>query len=133
MGTAASAWDQKNRQNRQAGRGSFEPAQWADVDAGVLLRAVAAVAEYGGAIRFGYTRDGGAFAIGIYGDGPPRTVYLRPSDDVVGWLERLADDAKDFRPNPLRESAPRASSDVGEPASATSRPSSRARGQHRFR
>lgn len=64
-------------------------ADWASVDAEKVIRAIAAVGAAGGAIRFGYTRDGGAYAIGIMGDGDPYTEYLRPSDDVGEYLDVL--------------------------------------------
>ena len=36
----------------------------------------------GGAIRFGYTRDGGAYAVGLYYGGETCTEYIRPGEDV---------------------------------------------------
>lgn len=64
-------------------------ADWTAVNAEWLRAAVAQIAAEGGAIRLGYTRDLGAYSIGIYGDGEPYTDYLRPSEDVDAYLERL--------------------------------------------
>lgn len=67
-------------------------ADYKELDAGRVMRAIEIVTANGGAIRLGKTRDGGAFAIGVYGDSPePYTDYLRPTDDVVRYLEELAE------------------------------------------
>lgn len=71
--------------------GSGEVADWASVDAATIRATVAVVALTGGAIRFGYSRDGGAYAVGIYGDGEPYTIYARPFEDVNGILEDIAE------------------------------------------
>lgn len=66
-------------------------ADWASVDADLLRAVVAAVAAKDGALRLGYTSDGGCYAIGIYGDGAPYTEYVRPKDDVEGFLGELGE------------------------------------------
>lgn len=64
-------------------------ADWAGVSPELLQRLVCVVAFMGGAVRFGYSRDGGAFSIGIYGDGEPYTEY-RPGDvELDDWLQGL--------------------------------------------
>lgn len=62
-------------------------ADWGGADAELLRRVIEAVTLGGGAIRFGYSKDGGAYGIGIYGDGEPFTEYLPATADVDGWLE----------------------------------------------
>ncbi len=64
-------------------------ADWSRVDAAAMRAAVARSSACGGALRFGYTRDGGAYAIGIYGLGAPYTAYLRPSDDMEAFLREI--------------------------------------------
>lgn len=65
-------------------------ANWATVDAMSVLECISKVAAGGGAIRFGYTVDGGAYALGIYGDGAkPYTEYVRPSEDIERILAEL--------------------------------------------
>lgn len=66
-----------------------DPADWTAVDANWIRAAIAQIASEGGAIRFGYTRDLGAYSVGVYGDGEPYTDYLRPGEDVDAYLERL--------------------------------------------
>lgn len=62
------------------------------VDPADLQYAITAVAQKGGALRFGYTRDGGAYAIGIYGDGDPYTEYVSPQEDMHEHLGGIAAD-----------------------------------------
>lgn len=64
-------------------------ADWSNVNESSLRNAIAQAASTGGALRFGYSRDGGAYAVGIYGDGEPYTEFLRPGDDVELFLEEV--------------------------------------------
>lgn len=65
-------------------------ADWALADMAQLHETVCRVAGGGGALRLGYTADGGAYALGIYGDGPePYTEYVRPSEDINSVLEQI--------------------------------------------
>lgn len=78
-------------------------ADWESVDREILVKAVASAAKVGGALRFGYSRDGGAYAIGIYGDGEPYTEFVRPSEDIDIILKDIMsmfeDIADGFGPN----------------------------------
>lgn len=76
-------WDTRPRARARA----FS--DWGGIQADVLRDSIAAAANAGGALRFGYTRDGGAYAVGIYGLGEPYTEYLRPGDDIEDFLKRL--------------------------------------------
>lgn len=74
-------------------------ADWASADATTIRTAIEKASIVGGAIRFGYSRDGGAYAIGIYGDGDPYTEFVRPSEDIdkilldiIELYEAVADD-----------------------------------------
>lgn len=64
---------------------------WGSVDAALLVEVLDAVTADGGALRLGYTRDRGAFAIGIYGDGEPYTDYVSASDGIDEYLRDLRD------------------------------------------
>lgn len=77
-------------------KGSGGPADWAEVNAQELLETIGIVAARGGALRFGYTRDGGAYAIGVYGDGQPYTIYVKPSERVEDYLEDIRDGFSDL-------------------------------------
>ncbi len=65
------------------------PADWGSVQPELIAGVVVAVATSGGAVRFGYTSDGGAYAIGLYGDGDPYTEYVRPAEDIEVVLKGL--------------------------------------------
>lgn len=80
---------QENKVRRFTDNRGGTSADWETVDAMVLTRAIAAVSAMGGAIRLGYTRDGGAYALGIYGDGEPFTVYVSPKEDINAELEGI--------------------------------------------
>lgn len=82
-----------------AAGGSGE-ADWMTIDPTLLMRAIDAASAQGGALRFGYTRDGGAYAIGIYGDGDPYTVYCRPSEDLGALLGSITAGFEDMGRTP---------------------------------
>jgi len=82
----------QQRENRRRNRGKSNAAEWGDADAAKVLAAISAIAGNGFAVRFGYTRDGNAFAIGVVGDGEPFTEYVRPNEDIDLYLEGLIQD-----------------------------------------
>lgn len=64
---------------------------WTHVDAEQIRDTITAVSGTGCAIRFGYSRDNGAYCIGIIGDGEPYTVWAASIEEVnakLGDLER---------------------------------------------
>lgn len=86
---AAAEQKRRRRTNISSSNGA---ADWEVVDGVLLAKAIACVAAMGGALRLGYTRDGGAYAIGIYGDGDPFTEYVPPDGDIEGHLKGLIED-----------------------------------------
>jgi len=81
--------NKKGGTRRVGTQSNGEPVDWMQADGQLLLHAVATVAYKGGALRFGYTRDGGAITVGVYGDGDPYTDYLKPGDDINDYLRKL--------------------------------------------
>jgi len=79
----------KRESKRRQGVQNGQIADWASVDGELLRGVIATVAYQGGALRFGYTRDGGAYAIGILGDGEPYTEYVKPNEDINEYLRGL--------------------------------------------
>lgn len=77
---------------RGRNRGKVDAADWGNASPDALSAVVVAVTEHGFAVRFGYTRDGGAFAVGVIGDGDPYTEFIRPTEDIDAFLTELADD-----------------------------------------
>jgi len=90
--TARKNNDEEQRKTRRNNRGVAEHANWGDAPAELLTAVICAVSERGCAIQFGYTRDGGAFAIRIVGDGEPYNEYIRPSESIKLHLSGLLDD-----------------------------------------
>jgi len=84
--------DSQQRKNRRRNRGLADRANWTDAHSELVVRAISAVAAVGGALRFGYTTDGGAFAVGVLGDGEPYTDFVRPTEDINLYLIGLAED-----------------------------------------
>lgn len=64
-------------------------ADWASADPQILIAAIVAVTRDGGAIRFGYSRDGGVYAVGIYDNGTNETLYVRPSEGIDEFLRSV--------------------------------------------
>jgi len=85
----AASWGKDERRERDGGRfGSNQGnADWGTVSGQSLLAAVCAATALGWAVRFGYSRDGGAFALGILGDGEPYTDYCSCNADPEAWLQ----------------------------------------------
>lgn len=78
-------------QERRRRKTSSE-ADWGGIDETAIRRIISAITKLGGAVRFGYSRDGGAYSIGIYGDGKPFTEFHPEDEGVVEWLEGIAYD-----------------------------------------
>lgn len=73
-------------------------ADWSSVESDAIRDAISAAAFTGGALRFGYSRDGGAYAIGIYGDGEPYTEWIKPGEsveEILGEIRELFEAIKD--------------------------------------
>lgn len=67
-------------------------ADWGGVDSGLIRQVIEQITKRGGAVRFGYTRDGGAYSLGIYGDGKPFSEFCPANSDVASWLEGIVYD-----------------------------------------
>jgi len=83
----------KNGKRRKGGssrRRPVEPADWSEADGGLIIHLVEVVTKRQGAVRFGLSRDGGAYAVGLYDDGDNWTEYLSGSQSPDDWLRRLA-------------------------------------------
>lgn len=61
-------------------------ASWAAANVGLLTKLIVTVTSRGGAIRLGYTRDGGAYAVGFYYGSESVTKYCRPTEDLSEFL-----------------------------------------------
>lgn len=91
MGVKDEQMDVKRNRKRQRQAVAQTQVTVSDLDAETLYGVLHAILAKGGAIRFGRTRDGGAWAFGIYGDGTqPYTEYVRGGEDVNEYLQGLA-------------------------------------------
>lgn len=79
----------KKPKKRRYSDGASTTADWTTANAELLRDCIAAVTKDGSALRFGYSRDGGAFAIGIYENGEAYTVWCRPSEDIDQKLRSI--------------------------------------------
>lgn len=66
-------------------------ADWGSQPADTLLKLITTVTSRGGAVRFGYTRDGGAYSLGVYYGTGHRTFYCRAGEDVSAFLQQWID------------------------------------------
>ncbi len=80
------------RSERRRNRHTGDVADYENVDAECLKRAITEVTSSDCAIQFGYTKDGSTFVIRIVGDGEPYNEFVRPSEDINEYLRALAED-----------------------------------------
>lgn len=85
---------------------STNVADWSSATPGLLQRAIATAAVTGGALRFGYSRDGGAYAIGVYGDGVPYTDFVSSGENIDPYLEEYIDLFTDIADDKARPGKP---------------------------
>ena len=80
------------RAAKRHARSRTQSADWGGIDQAIISALIAAISSGGGMVTFGYSRDGGAYYIGLFDNGERDTMYLRPSEDVEGELRNLAED-----------------------------------------
>ena len=80
--------DGENKRRRR----TVQYANWENAEASILREVICAVTGTGGAIRFGYTQDGGSYSIGLLGEHEPDTEYLSGGEDINVYLTSLRDD-----------------------------------------
>lgn len=83
-----------NRKKGSGGTGGT--ADWATAACDSIQRLVTTVTSRGGAVRLGYTRDGGAYAVGFYYGSEATTEYCRPSEDLEAFLQEWIDFYEDL-------------------------------------
>jgi len=66
-------------------------ADWANASPELVLALVCLVGAVGGAVRLGYTRDGGAYSIGIYLGNDSKTYYCNEKDGINEKVGELAE------------------------------------------
>ena len=96
MGRDKRETEQQTFRKPRASSVSVEVADWGSVDAQKLVRAIAIASKQGGALRLGYTRDGGAYAIGVYAGSNYFTDYIRPTEDIEDYLDELCKSFEEY-------------------------------------
>jgi len=86
----------KKRPHKSFQQKVVRTADYVQVDAERLRSAIAAAAGAGGALRFGYSRDGGVYAVGVLGDGDPYTLWCKDADELDITLESLREHFDDM-------------------------------------
>ena len=76
------------RKNVDVSAGSTD---WSVANSGLIVKLIDTVSSRGGAVRFGYTRDGGAYAVGLYYGGESTTEYCRPSEELDDFIQKWID------------------------------------------
>ena len=79
-------------------------ADWMTCDAKVLQEVIAKAGVRHCAIRLGYTRDGGAYAIGVYAGDQYFTDYIRPHEDIDKYLADLLTSLDEYVPGETLDS-----------------------------
>jgi len=92
MSTVKEQMAERNKKKKSRRYGGTAPSvaklSWSDVNSANLLELIDAALNVGGAIRLGKSRDGGALALGVYGDGDePYTVY---SPSIEGMEDHIS-------------------------------------------
>lgn len=75
----------RSRRAAQQGAADYTAASWVSLAALVI-----STARLSGAVRLGVTRDGGAYAIGMYLDDDYATEYIKPGEDFDAAIEEIA-------------------------------------------
>lgn len=74
------------RRARLSSNAGSEQPNWGRINEQLVHAVITYVTPGDGAVRFGYSRDGGAYAVGIYGDGEPYTTYFHSDEEITQWL-----------------------------------------------
>lgn len=80
----------KARDKRAGRRVNGGTTDWREFDWTRAAALTMAIADEGGALRIGRTRDGGAWAFGVYMGDDYATEYVRPSEDFAQALSEIA-------------------------------------------
>lgn len=65
-------------------------ADWRTVDWRAVAALTIAMADVAGAVRLGVTRDGGAYALGMYQSDDYATEYIKPTEDFRAAIGEIA-------------------------------------------
>lgn len=82
---------ERAKQSRSRRKAAAGQVNWGAFEWETFATLAIALALQGGAVRVGATRDGGAYALGIYKDNDYATEYIKPDEDISEALLEIAD------------------------------------------
>lgn len=95
----STAYDLKKGLKRvRNGEASHGTADWALANNELLVKCIASASFKRCALRFGYSRDGGAYAVGVYSGEDYWTDYIRPAEDIDTYLQDLLQSFEEYTP-----------------------------------
>jgi len=83
------AQDDKRARIQAMRQSKGEQPDWARIRVELLGAFVAATTKDDGAVRFGYSRDGGAYCIALYMGGSPDTVYFHTDEEIEEYMNQV--------------------------------------------
>lgn len=89
--SAAANKRERAKQARGRRKSASGELDWRSFDWEGFAALTVALANSGGAIRVGATRDGGAWALGIYKGDDYATEYIKPAEDVQEAMLEIAE------------------------------------------
>lgn len=72
-----------------AGHKAQTQPDWGRIDDQLIFKLVQAATEEDGAIMFGYSRDGGAYSVKIYGGGDTQTFYEHEDEAITRIMTNI--------------------------------------------
>lgn len=82
----------KSQRQRKSGRRNSEQAKWHGIHPELLYYLVVGITERGGAVRFGTSRDGGAYNVGVYLDDDYWNDWGGSLDEISGKIRDLIEE-----------------------------------------
>lgn len=62
---------------------------WSRINSDLIHGVIVRATRDDGAVRFGYSRDGGAYAVALYLGGAPDTAYFHSDEEITDYLTRV--------------------------------------------
>lgn len=85
----------------RGGSKDLEDASWQDASPQLLQELVVWITTRGGAARFGLTRDGGTYSVGLYLGEERVTYYFRRDQDIDAGIRDLLSELEDIPINQI--------------------------------
>lgn len=77
--------------NERKGAMRGEQPDWTRIDGEWIRTVIGVLCQDDGAVRFGYSRDGGAYAVCIYSQGDHETVYFHTDEELMDLFKSIVE------------------------------------------